>query len=89
MRVKLPDTNIDHPVPRWIRGDIVEVDTQDEVAELVARGGVLLEGDAPPPLEGSAPPFNAVPEAAAPAAKPPKAPKGAKGGKKTAAATKG
>ena len=42
MRVKLPDIEEDR---RWKRGRVVEVETQDEVAELVAKGGVLLEDE--------------------------------------------
>jgi hypothetical protein len=58
MRVRLPDINIPAPQQRWKRGAIVEVSTREEVEELVARGGQLVDETEPAP---------AAPAAAAPA----------------------
>jgi len=41
MRVKLPDSITDKPY-RWKRGGVVEVESREEVDELVRRGGALL-----------------------------------------------
>jgi hypothetical protein len=66
----MPDIVSDPPEARWKRGPVIEVETQDEVDELVVRGGVVVLEDETPAVATDAP---------APT-KPPKG--GAKGGKK-------